>query len=620
MHYLSILTIASTLASCVVTLPHERRAASGLNAAAKGAAKLYFGTATDANRWGDAGFTSILDNVAEIGQLTPENSMKWLATEGEQNKFDYTGGDALVQRAQKNGQMVRCHTLVWHASVPNWVANGQWTRDTLIAAMKNHIANVAGHFKGKCYAWDVVNEAFNRDGTYRDSIFHKIIGPDFIPIAFAAAAAADPQAKLYYNDYSIEVDGPKSQAARKLVTSLKAQGIKIDGVGMQSHFSIGGATPSLASQKNNMQLLTALGVEVAITELDIAMTLPATQANLDMQRTNYRDTISACVQVKGCVGITVWGFSDKYSWISARPGGKGAACVWDTNLQKKPAYLGIIDGFGGPSQAYSPPTPYSSPAVPSSAAKAAATPPAQHNYNPSTTTKPLKKFTTVDLTTLSTRTSLHGAPKGYPTGSHTTPESNPTVTSDSGPDSAASTAATDSVLDSTATSNSGPDSTPTTDSVPDSTATPTSGPDSTTPAPYGQLPTPTDACAPASTVTVSTQITVTITGTGTAGADATPTQPRYAPNSLAGKAQKVKKKKKAKKPCSKGPKKTSTVAAGARPTGTYGNGGGQGGNGGSGVAKHYEQCGGEGWMGATKCEGSWTCQPQKGNKYYSQCL
>lgn len=93
--------------------------------------------------------------------------------------------------------------------------------------------------------------------------------------------------------------------------SLKAQGIKIDGVGIQSHFSIGGATPSLASQKNNMQLFAALSVEVAVTELDIAMTLPATQVNLDMQKKNYRDTISACAQVKGCVGVTVWGFSDK---------------------------------------------------------------------------------------------------------------------------------------------------------------------------------------------------------------------------------------------------------------------------------------------------------------------
>lgn len=155
--------------------------------------------------------------------------------------------------------------------------------------------------------------AFNNDGTYRESIFYKTIGPEFIPIAFAAAAKADPQAKLYYNDYSIEVDGPKSEAVRKLVKLLKDSKVKIDGVGIQSHLSIGGGTPSLENQRKNMESFTAQDVDVALTELDIAMDLPSNLSNLVQQRTNYKDTVSACVQVKRCVGVTVWQFSDKAS-------------------------------------------------------------------------------------------------------------------------------------------------------------------------------------------------------------------------------------------------------------------------------------------------------------------
>lgn len=171
--------------------------------------------------------------------------------------------------------------------------------------MKNHITNLVTHYKGKCYAWDVVNEALNDDGTFRTNVFYNTIGPAYIPIAFATAAAIDPTVKLYYNDYNIENPGAKSTAAQNIVKMIKAYGVKIDGVGLQGHFIVG-STPSLADQKSNLAAFTALGVEVAYTELDIRMTLPETAALDKQQSTDYQNTVTACVSTKNCIGITIW--------------------------------------------------------------------------------------------------------------------------------------------------------------------------------------------------------------------------------------------------------------------------------------------------------------------------
>ena len=188
--------------------------------------------------------------------------------------------------------------------------------------------------------------ALNDDGTYRTDVFYNIIGPAYIPIAFAAAAAADPSVKLYYNDYNIENPGAKSTAAQNIVKMIKAYGTKIDGVGLQAHFIVG-STPSKSSQQSNIAAFTSLGVVVAYTELDIRMTLPSTATLLAQQSTDYANTVSACVSTKGCIGITVWDYTDKYSWVPSTFSGQGAACPWDSNLAKKPAYNGILSGLGG---------------------------------------------------------------------------------------------------------------------------------------------------------------------------------------------------------------------------------------------------------------------------------
>jgi len=187
----------------------------------------------------------------------------------------------------------------------------------------------------------VVNEALNDNGTRQEDVFFNTLGEDYIRIAFEAAAAADPLAKLYYNDFGIETAGVKSTAAQNIVKKLKAAGTKIDGVGLQSHFIVG-STPSKTSQISNLRSFTGLGVEVAITELDVRIELPVTTSNLAQQSTDYQTTIDACLAVEGCVGITVWDFDDKYSWVPSTFPGFGAADLFDANLTHKAAYFGIV--------------------------------------------------------------------------------------------------------------------------------------------------------------------------------------------------------------------------------------------------------------------------------------
>jgi endo-1,4-beta-xylanase len=146
----------------------------------------------------------------------------------------------IANLAKSNGQLLRCHNTVWYSQLPSWVSNSNFNNATLISVMQNHITNEITHYKGQCYAWDVVNEAINDDGsgTLRTDVFQNVIGSAYIPIAFATAAKADPNAKLYYNDYNIESPGAKSTAAQNIVKMVKAYGAKIDGVGLQSHFIV----------------------------------------------------------------------------------------------------------------------------------------------------------------------------------------------------------------------------------------------------------------------------------------------------------------------------------------------------------------------------------------------
>ncbi|KAG6850380.1 hypothetical protein H0H93_013935 [Arthromyces matolae] len=312
------------------------------NDAAHHAGKIYFGTATDNGYWSDKDYLKIVSDNHMFGQITPENNMKWMYTEPSRGVFNFTDSDALVKFAEKNGQILRGHNCVWYNQLPSWLTSGTWDAKTLASIVEEHCHTLVNHYKGKIYSWDVINEPFNDDGTWRTTMFYNTLNTTYIPLALEAARKADPHAKLYINDYNIEGQGAKSTAMINLIKDLKARKVPIDGVGIQGHLIVG-ELPSTIEQ--NLRDITATGVEVAITELDIRMNLPETPALLEQQKKDYETVISACRNVKGCVGVTIWEFADQYSWVPSTFSGQGGALPWNEQYVKKPAYDGIIAGF-----------------------------------------------------------------------------------------------------------------------------------------------------------------------------------------------------------------------------------------------------------------------------------
>ncbi|MER7571780.1 endo-1,4-beta-xylanase [Streptomyces sp. NPDC126514] len=301
----------------------------------------YFGSATDNPELTDAPYVSLLGS--EFDQITPGNGMKWYATEPQQGVFDFSQGDEIVDLARANHQKVRGHTLVWHSQLPDWLTGREWKAGELRAVLKKHIQTEVRHYRGKVFAWDVVNEAFNEDGTYRDTIFYRTLGPGYIADALRWAHQADPRVKLYLNDYNIESVGPKSDAYYRLAKELRAQGVPLHGIGLQAHLALQYGYP--ATLEDNLRRFSRLGLETALTEVDIRMYLPADEEKLATQAEWYGDLTEACLAVRRCVGITLWDYTDKYSWIPAFFEGEGAALPWDEELRPKPAYYAIRDAL-----------------------------------------------------------------------------------------------------------------------------------------------------------------------------------------------------------------------------------------------------------------------------------
>ncbi|MGQ4414188.1 endo-1,4-beta-xylanase [Streptomyces sp. SAS_269] len=280
----------------------------------------------------------------QFGSLTPGNAMKWGSVEPTQGGFNWTEADQIVAFAQAHNQQVRGHTLVWHSQNPSWLTNGNWTPAQLGTLLQNHINTEVGRYKGKVSVWDVVNEPFNEDGGYRSTIWYDGLGSGYIANALTWAHAADPDAKLYINDYNVEGVNAKSTALYNLVRSLKQQGVPIDGVGLQAHLILGQVPATL---QQNIQRFADLGVDVAVTELDVRMSLPADSAKLAQQAADFKSVVAACAAVNRCVNVTVWGFTDSDSWVPSTFPGYGAATPYDENYQQKPAYHGIAEALGG---------------------------------------------------------------------------------------------------------------------------------------------------------------------------------------------------------------------------------------------------------------------------------
>jgi endo-1,4-beta-xylanase len=327
---ISLATLTAVVLAGGMAATTAQAAGSTLQAAATEKGR-YFGTAIAVNKLSDSTYTTIANR--EFNMITAENEMKIDALEPNQNQFNWTNGDRVVSWARSNGKQVRGHTLAWHSQQPGWMQNMSGT--ALRNAMLNHVTQVATHYRGQIHSWDVVNEAFQdgSSGARRDSNLQRT-GNDWIEAAFRAARAADPNAKLCYNDYNTDDwTHAKTQAVYNLVRDFKARGVPIDCVGLQSHFNAQSPVPG--NYQTTLSSFAALGVDVQITELDI-------EGSGAAQADNYRKVVQACLAVSRCTGISVWGVRDTDSWRAS-----GTPLLFDGNGNKKPAYTATLDTLNG---------------------------------------------------------------------------------------------------------------------------------------------------------------------------------------------------------------------------------------------------------------------------------
>ncbi|MBL8159208.1 endo-1,4-beta-xylanase [Candidatus Saccharibacteria bacterium] len=296
--------------------------------------KLFLGAAVEPDQLSNPQFTSTLEQY-KFTSLTAENAMKFGQLQPNQGQFNWGGADAIVNYAQSKGMRVRGHTLIWHRDVPGWV-NGL-SSEQAATALKTHIQQVMGRYKGKIAQWDVANEVFNDDGTLRDTVWLQKLGNDYLAQAYTWAHEADPSAQLYYNDYSAESgesggSQAKVDAVYNMVKSLKERGVPIHGVGLQMHAQ-GGYPGSGNAIKANMQRLGTLGVKAELTELDIV--------DVADQAGRYAEYGRACKEAGNCTAVTTWGLYDGHTW---RPGMN--PLLFDGNFQPKPAYEALTQAMG----------------------------------------------------------------------------------------------------------------------------------------------------------------------------------------------------------------------------------------------------------------------------------
>jgi endo-1,4-beta-xylanase len=310
-----------------------------LRAAARGTG-VRIGTAVDMTALAaDAPYRTAV--AREFSTVTPENVMKWESVEPQQGVYNWGPADDLIDFARAHGQTVRGHTLVWHSQNPSWLTEDAFSPTELRALLRRHIFAEVGHFKGRIWAWDVVNEAFNDDGTLRDTIWLRNLGPGYIADAFRWAHQADPNAKLFLNDYNNEGLNAKSDAYYALVKQLKAERVPVQGYGMQGHLAVQYGLPG--DVLANARRFDALGLQTAFTEVDVRMPLPPDGTKVAAQSQGFTTLLTACLLTRHCVSYTLWGFTDKYSWVPGVFAGQGSATPMDENFTPKPAYHALHD-------------------------------------------------------------------------------------------------------------------------------------------------------------------------------------------------------------------------------------------------------------------------------------
>ncbi|GIF23648.1 beta-xylanase [Paractinoplanes tereljensis] len=330
--------VAAAAAFGVIMVTPDANAAAGTLGAAAAQSGRYFGTAVAASRLGDSTYSTIAGR--EFDMVTAENEMKPDATEPNRGQFSFSSGDQIYNWATQRGLKVRGHTLAWHSQQPGWMQS--LSGSSLRQAMIDHINGVMAHYKGKLAAWDVVNEAFNEDGSRRSSNLQGT-GNDWIEVAFRTARSADPSVKLCYNDYNIENwSYGKTQGVYNMIRDFKSRGVPIDCVGLQTHFTGGSSLPG--NFQTTLSSFAALGVDVALTEVDVT----------NASTSQYAGLTQACINVPRCIGITVWGVRDSDSWRSSE-----SPLLFDNSGNKKAAYTSVLNALNSAS-----PNPTTSPTSP----------------------------------------------------------------------------------------------------------------------------------------------------------------------------------------------------------------------------------------------------------------
>jgi len=302
--------------------------------------------------------------LKEFNSLTPENAMKMEPIHPEENRYSWKDADSIVNFAERHGLKVRGHNLCWHSQAPGWLfkdsAGNNVTKEVLLKRLKDHITTVVSRYKGKIYAWDVVNEVIsdNKDEYLRNSTWYQVCGEEYIAKAFEYAHEADPDALLFYNDYN-EINAVKREKIYRLVKGLKDAGVPIHGVGLQAHWAIN--EPSEKQLDSTLSRFADLGLKVQITELDISV-YPKEHNARERKRGDTNTTFTAekensqidiykmCFRMfrkyrKVIAGVTFWNISDKHSWLDNFPvkGRKDYPLLFDKDLKPKKAYWEVVN-------------------------------------------------------------------------------------------------------------------------------------------------------------------------------------------------------------------------------------------------------------------------------------
>jgi endo-1,4-beta-xylanase len=312
------------------------------------------GAAVSTDYLNDSGYDSVFGN--EFSQLEAEWEMKFATIHPRPNTdpvpYDFSRGDRLVDYALVHHMQVRGHTLLWHRAVPQWLSASRHNSAQLASIAQEHIASVIQHFGTNIYAWDVLNEAFNDDGSIRSTLWYDSPGigyagrrTAYIEQAFVWAHDANPNIKLFYNDYAADTVNRKSDAIYSMAIDFKKRGVPLHGIGFQMHLDLSANNNSwLSSVEKNLKRFADLGLEIHITELDIRLNGNDNDA-FNTQAELYSKIAKLCVTNPKCKVLQTWGFTDRYSWIPSSYRGMGWALPFDSQYIKKPAYYGLHQGF-----------------------------------------------------------------------------------------------------------------------------------------------------------------------------------------------------------------------------------------------------------------------------------